>query len=119
MIDAYLPWRDRIAEALDQRFWPLDWLDEQILQERALAIATDKACIVIEIRTYPGGAREVHGLVAAGDLETIIGELIPAAEAFGAENGCGFGCVASHPAWSKLLKSSGYRVHQMTLRKEL
>lgn len=119
MIDDYLRWREEIAKALDPAFYPIDWLDEQVLQERALAIASDTACIVIEIRTYPGGAREVHGLVAAGEPQEIVEHLIPLAEAFGAERGCGWGCVASRTAWTKLLAPSGYRVHQVTLRKEL
>lgn len=119
MIDSYLAWRDRIAEALDPGFYPIDWLDEQILHERALVISTNDACVVIEIRTYPGGAREVHGLVAAGDPATIVETLIPAAEAFGRENGCAWGCVESRAAWVRLLKPHGYRVHQTTLRKDL
>lgn len=119
MIEDYLRWRDRLARALDPAFWPIEWLDEQVLQERALTIASDTACVVVEIRNYPGGAREIHGLVAAGEPKEIVGSLIPLAEAFGAERGCKWGCVESRGAWSRLLKASGYEVHQMTVRKEL
>lgn len=119
MIDHYLTWRDRIAEALDPRFWPIEWLDEQVVAEKVLTIAVEDACVVVELRNYPGGAREVHGLVAAGNPETIVNVLIPAAEAWGVVNGASFGCVESREAWVKLLKPSGYGVHQVTLRKEL
>lgn len=119
MIEDYLRWRDRLARALDPRFHPIKWLDRQILEGRAAVIGAQDACVVVEIRTYPGGAREVHGLVAAGSPETIVSELIPRAEEMGRESGCAFGCVESRGAWSRLLKASGYEVHQVTVRKEL
>lgn len=119
MIEDYLRWRDEIAKALDPAFYPIDWLDGQILEGRATTIATDEGCVVIEIRTYPGGAREVHGLVAAGDLKAIVGTVIPAVEQFGRERGCQFACCESKPGWARLLKYSGYQMHQVTLRKEL
>lgn len=119
MIDDYLRFRDRLAEALDPRFYPIDWLDNQVLEGRATTIATENGCVVVEIRNYPGGAREVHGLVAAGDLDEIVERVIPAVEQMGRENGCQVACCESREGWARMLKSSGYRVHQVTLRKEL
>lgn len=119
MIDQYLRFRSQLAEALDPAFYPIEWLDQQILDGRAAPIATANACVVAEIRTYPGGAREVHGLVAAGDLAEIVAETIPAVEEMGREHGCRFACCESREGWVRMLKSSGYRVHQVTLRKEL
>lgn len=119
MIEDYLRWREEITKALDPAFYPIDWLDEQILQQRALIIAVDDGCVVIEIRNYPGGAREVHGLVAAGNIKTIVDVVIPAVEAFGREHGCRWACCESKAAWSRLLKPSGYQTFQVTLRKEL
>lgn len=119
MIDQYLRFRSELAEALDPRFYPIEWLDQRMLEGRATVIASANACVAVEIRTYPGGAREVHGLVAAGDLAEIVAETIPAVEAMGREEGCIVACCESREGWARMLKSSGYRVHQVTLRKEL
>jgi hypothetical protein len=73
----------------------------------------------VELRRYPGGALDVHGLVAAGDMVEIRDNLIPCAEAWGRANGCIAGVVESRPGWAKVLKPSGYEVSQVTVRKEL
>lgn len=119
MIEAYLRFRDQLAAALDPRFYPIEWLDERMLAGEAAAVAHEDGCVVVEIRTYPGGAREIHGLVAAGNLGTIVNTVIPAVEAMGRDENCLTACCESREGWSRMLKASGYRVHQVTLRKEL
>jgi len=116
---SYCEFRDEFRDALDERYWPLDWLDCRILDGRAEFMRSDNAAIVVELRQFPGGAKDVHGLIAAGAKDEIVGELIPRAEAWGAANGCLAGVVESREGWQRALKSSGYTVSQVCLRKEL
>lgn len=115
----YQKFRGQFLEVLDERYFPIEWLDERLLEGRALFISSANAAIVIEKRTFPGGASDVHGLIAAGDMREIIEILIPQAEEWGARNGCIAGVIESREGWAKALKSSGYHVHQVALRKEL
>jgi len=114
----YLKWRASFSLAVDKRFYPEDWLDFEVLEGRARFWHNDTAAIVATLKEYPTGAKAVHGLVAAGDLEGIQA-LIPFAERWGRSEGCIVGEIESHPAWARLMKKAGYEPHQLCLRKEL
>lgn len=115
----YTRFREAFSEAMDERYYPIEWLDCRVLDGRAVFMHSGNAAIVIELRMYPGGAVDVHGLIAAGDKDEIVKELIPQAEAWGKERGCLAGVVESRPGWQRALKSSGYEISQVTVRKEL
>lgn len=115
----YLAYRDQFAQVLDERFYTLDWLEWRLLTEGAYFLRCDDAAIIYEIREYPTGAKEVHGLIAAGNMESIVSELIPAAEGIGRELGCISACIESRPGWAKALKPFGYEVYQVAIKKEL
>ncbi len=104
---------------MDERYHTLDWLDAQVLEGKVQFWATEDAAIIAEVRDYPTGARDVHGLIAAGDLQSIIEELIPRAEAWGKANGCVVAQIESREGWARALSPSGYRTHQIVVRKEL
>lgn len=114
----YLEFRDAFASVMDPERYHIQWLDDRVLSGAALFLRSDNAAIVAEVRAYPTGFREVHGLVAAGDLGEIVGELIPAAEQWGVEQGCGGAIIESRLGWAKALKESGYEMHQVAVRKE-
>jgi hypothetical protein len=113
--DAYARFRNEFAGLLDERFYTIDWLDCQVFNGAIRAIGNDKAAILFEFKRYPTGWVELHGMAAAGDLDTIKDELIPAAELIAKEMGCGSAEIASRPAWAKLLKD--YEVHQVSIKK--
>jgi hypothetical protein len=115
----YRRFRDRFADAMDPAFYPIEHLDALILFGRARLWVGEDAAIVAEIRDYPGGARAVHGLVAAGRIEEINAQLIPRAEAWGKALGCTCAIVESRSGWMRALKAHGYAPHQVALRKEL
>lgn len=115
---AYLPWRTQFANVMDERFYTLAWLDEEVRSGRARCWADDRGAIIATLRTYPAGAVEVHGLIAAGELDAVKA-LIPLAEAWGCENGAIVASIASRAGWSRALSSDGYAVWQTELRKEL
>lgn len=114
----YLTFRSAFLEVLDPRYYPIEWLDQRVKEGRAIVMRSAHAAIVVELRQYPGGAIDVHGLIAAGDKDEIINDLIPRAEALGRENGCIAGVVESRPGWARALKPHGYEVSQVTVRKE-
>lgn len=115
----YLGFREAFAEVTDARYYPIEWLDERILEGRARMFATDTAALVVELRLFPGGALDAHTLIAAGDRDEITGPLREQAEEWGRLQGCTAAVVESRPGWAKALKSHGYELSQVTTRKEL
>lgn len=115
----YLKFRAGFEEATDPEEYPIEWLDHQVAVGTAWPIIGKKAAVVVEFKQYPGGARAVHGLVAAGDINEIANSLIPAAEEMGRRSGCKYGLIESREGWARVLKNHGYEVRQVTLRKEL
>lgn len=115
---SYLPWRAAIAEMLDPRRHTIEWLDGQVMTGLASVWTTPDAAIVTEIRSYPTGARDIHGLAAVGSLDAVRDVLIPAAEEYGRSIGCLGAVIESRPGWKRALASSGYEVRQVALGKE-
>lgn len=115
----YQRFRPQLAEALDPAFYPIEFVDELLLLGRAQIFCSDHAAMVAEIKEYPGGARVVHCLVAAGRMEEIVDAIRPQVEAWGIRNGCRQAIVESRSGWMKILKPHGYSVHQVSVLKEL
>lgn len=115
----YCGWRTAFNEVIDDRYYSLKWLDEQVLSGKARLFCTENAAILVELKTYPTGAMDCHGIIAAGNLGDIVEWLIPEAEQWGREQGCVAALIESREGWSKVLKSSGYEPFQTTIRKEL
>jgi len=116
--DGYLLFRPAFETAIDPRLYTMDWLDRRILDGDALFWRTDRAAIVAEVRRYPTGNRDIHGLIAAGDLDDITGVLIPQAEAWARSAGCIGAVIESRSGWVRRLRGRGYSCHQVALRKE-
>lgn len=116
--DEYYRHRGEIADLLDPRCYSIEWLDAELANGRALAFGNESAVIAITVKTYPMGAIELHGLVAAGALDGILA-LIEEAEEWGRVHGLTFACISSRPGWSRVLKAKGWQVHQVELRKDL
>jgi hypothetical protein len=119
MTAAYQKWRPDFAGVMDPARYSIGWLDGLIMSGQAWFWGSDKAGIVAELRHYPTGAVDIHGLVAAGDIGEIADVLIPQAEAWAKSIGCIGAVIESRPAWVKLLSGSGYEPHQTSVRKDL
>lgn len=115
---SYLEWREEFAKALDPTFYTIHYLDSLVWAGRAFFFENGTAAAVAEIRAYPTSAKDVHGLVAAGDLTGIV-DLIPEIEAWAKRMGCIGAIVESRPGWQKVLKQYGYQPHQIAVRKVL
>jgi hypothetical protein len=116
--EAYSRHRHEIAALLDPRYHTIEWIDDQVALGFVTAFHNDEAIILCEINDYPTGAQDIHGLVAAGALESIL-PLITEAEEWAIEQGCIGAEIASRPAWAKVLEPHGYRLHQVTIKKDL
>jgi hypothetical protein len=118
-MDAFLHWLPAFAEVMDRRYYSPEWLAGEVWSGRARFWSTDRAAIVAEIKIYPTGAMDVHGLVAAGDLGEIENILIPSAEQWGRDMGCTGAVIDSRDGWIKVMKQHGYAPFQTAIRKEL
>jgi len=114
----YLRFRDGFASILDERFYPLSWLNQQVQSGAFKLWSNDDAAILATLRFYPSGAMEVHGVAATGDLDGIK-KLIPLAEDWGRSLGCIIASIESTPVWARILKDDGYMPYQLNIRKEL
>lgn len=112
----YQRFRGQFAEVMDERFYTLEWLDRHIHNNIFRFWSNDTSAIIAKIIEYPTGAKEVHGMIAAGELEGIL-ELIPKAEAWGLSLGAIVAGISSREGWSRALPD--YSVHQVEIRKEL
>jgi len=115
---SYGLFRQAFAELLDPRFYSIGWIDQGIAGGKITVFGNEHACILVEIKTYPAGAKEVHGLCAAGDLAMIL-KLIGDAEEWGRAQECIVASVASREAWVRILAEYGYAPYQILVRKEL
>lgn len=118
MTAPYATWRARFQAAMDADYYPISHLDNLMGYDHAVMFCNEDAAIVTEIKTFPGGKRVVHGLVAAGDLDQIKA-LIVLAEQWGREQGCTAALIESRPGWAKLLKHDGYELFQVSIVKNL
>lgn len=114
--DVYGLHREAIAGILDERLYPLWWVDQEVVAGRIVIVGDERAVIGLQRREYPGGAVELHGMFVAGDLPVAF-QFWDAACAAAA----GFDLVAveSRPAWERMLKGRGFRLDRVRLIKEL
>lgn len=104
---------------MDPRLFTIEHLDDLLFSGSAWIWFSGKSAVVVEIKTFPTGARAVAVLVAAGDRHEIANDLRPHIEAWGAEQGCQFAIVESRGGWVRALKSAGYAPFQNSILKEL
>ena len=114
-VAVYLLHRDEITGLCPEKY-PASYIDEQIHKGTWHCLGDQNAAVIIEFRQYPSGLREVHGIAAAGDLETIKG-LIPVAEEMGRLGGCRLAAIESREGWLKALPD--YELEQVRIVKEL
>lgn len=114
-IDAYLPFRREFVSLAPDKY-PPEYIDGQVYAGLWLCWSDDRAAILAEIKQYPSGLREIHGLAAAGDLSHIL-ELIKLAEEYGRHVRCSIASIESREGWAKLLPD--YAVEQVRIVREL
>lgn len=116
--DDYRRFRDEVANIIDPCLYSLEWVDAQVWSGAFKVFSSTNAIIAVELKTYPTGAIELHGMFAAGDMVEIL-SLIERAEDWGRSMGCIYATISSRPGWAKVMKTKGYEVDQVTIRKVL
>lgn len=114
---AYTRHRAEIASILDERFWPLWWVESQISEGKIDLLSNDTAIIGIEVRNYPGGARELHGLFAAGE-KAGIKELVEQALAIGEAAGLTCAAIESRHGWEREFRDLGFVRNKVRIVRE-
>ena len=117
--DPYLIFREQFAALIDPRTHGIEWLDAQVWTGRARVWGDETACLVTENRHYPTGAFEVHVLIAAGDMGTLVNDTIKQVEAWARQIGALFVTIASRSGWVRVMEPHGYALWQAEIRKEL
>lgn len=112
---AYLPFRDEFTALSPDKF-PPEYIDGQVATGAWRCWGDEAAAILVELKEYPSGLKEVHGLAAAGELARIV-DLIEVAESWGRQMGCAEASIESRPAWVKILPE--YEVDQVRIVKGL
>lgn len=115
----YLIWRDAFSEVLDPELYPVEWLDEQVASGTFVLFSDEKSAILAAVKRYPTGLLELHGQIAVGELNSLLGSTIPSAENWGRSIGCTRVVIESRRGWSMVMRSSGYEEHQVHIRKAL
>lgn len=118
-MDAFMRWLPAFADVMDHRYYSPQWLAGEVWSGRARFFEGEGCALVAEIKIYPAGGRDVHFLVAAGDLDELIEALRLDVEAWGREMNCIASVVESREGWARALKPHGYEPHQLAVRKEL
>ena len=114
----YKAFRPQFEQIIDTRFYSMAWLDSAVMDGIATVFGDDSAAILTQFRTYPSGAKEIHGLAAAGELDAIKRH-VRTAEEWGQSEGCCVASIASTIGWARVMRDDGYAVHQVEIRKEL
>lgn len=119
MSDSYADWRDRLAEANDPRFWPIEAIDAMLITGTAQFWCDGKAALVTRIVDYPGGAVVLDGLAAAGDMASLHDDIDDQTEAWAREQNIPILMVTGRVGWPRVLADKGWKHHQTVLIKEL
>jgi hypothetical protein len=115
----YRRWRPAFAATMDLRLYRPEWLDAQLMSGRAQFWCSPGAAAITEIRSYPTGVCDVHGLIAAGDLDELRDIIIPQVERWGRAVGALGIVIESRAGWARALRPVGFEPHQLAIRKEL
>lgn len=118
-LSSYAQFRQAFSEITDPRTYPIEWLDAEVWSGKAQVWGSSDACLVTTVKTFPTGAFEVHVLIAAGNIETLVSETIKQVEEWAKDIGALFVTISSRKGWEKIMAPHGYAYWQTELRLEL
>lgn len=115
--DDYAAWRARLAEANDPAFWPIEAIDNELLEDRAQFWCDGTAALVTRIVHYPGGARVLEALAGAGDMAGLVDRLDPQTHEFAKQQGLTHRMIPGREGWRRVHKD--WRHYQTILVKDM
>jgi hypothetical protein len=118
LLSQWSRFRDAFAASMSEGFWTIEDLEQRIAHKRAFFFPGRGAALVGEVEVYPGGRKVFQFLWAVGDLAELVA-MVPGVEALARMMGCDAMLVEGRPAWTKVLKASGYGLWSVTLHKAL
>lgn len=116
--DSYAAWRDRLTEANDPAFWPIEAIDRGLLEGAFQFWANSEAALVTRVVAYPGGARVLEAIAGSGKAEGLIEQIEPVAASQAKETGLTHLQVIGRPGWARK-KPKGWKWTQVVIEKEL
>ena len=117
MSDDYWSWRDRLAEANDPRFWPIEAIDAMLIAGTAQFWCDGKAALVTKITEYPGGAQALEAVAGAGVMDSLTQQIATDVDAWARDQGLSHLMIAGRAGWLRVHK--GWRHYQTILLKDL
>ena len=115
--DSYWDWRDRLANANDPAFWPIDAIDALVLSGEGQFWCDGAAALVTKVVEYPGGAAALEAVAAAGTMANLTDGIAAQAEEWAREQGLSHLLIAGRKGWERV--HHDWRHHQSILLKEL
>ena len=115
--NTYEDWRERLAKANNPRFIPMSHIDQRVAEGSAQFWGSAEAAMVTELIEYPGGAKVVSVIAAAGEMDEILGPLGDAVMAWGKSCGCDIAMVPGRVGWKRTRPD--FEHYQTILVKEL
>lgn len=113
----YAAWRARLADANDPAFWPIEEIDRLLVDGLAQFWCDGDSALVTRVVDYPGGARALEAVAAAGKMDTLCDDIAPQVENWARSHGFTHLLIAGRPGWARV--HSNWRHHQSVLLKEL
>ena len=114
----YAAWRDRLAQANDPAFWPIEAIDAELGANRAQFWCDGTSALVTRVVEYPGGARVLEAVAASGVKDALTGPIEAQCEAFARSAGLTHMKIEGRLGWLKN-RPVGWRAHQVVLLKDL
>lgn len=114
---SYPAWRDRLAKANNPEFWPIEAIDQELNKDRAQWWATADAALVTRAVFYPGGAKALEALAAAGDMDALVDVIKPRVAEWAREHGYTHLLIPGRLGWARVHRD--FTHYQTILLKDL
>jgi hypothetical protein len=115
----YLRFRDAFHGILDTAYYPADWLDCEVATGRFKLFTGEHSAILVSVKVFPSGLKELQGEAGVGKLAELVGDLIPAALNWARSIGCQSAQISSREGWVKQMRKHGFELYQTTIRRAL
>lgn len=112
----YVAWRARLGDANDPAFWPVEAIDELLLEGHGQFWSDGESALVTRAVLYPGGAVALEAVAAAGKLESLRDTVAPKVEEWARSQGFTHMLIAGRGGWARV---HGWRHYQSVIVKEL
>lgn len=99
----YEKWRKRLANANRSEFIPIEWIDALLANGEAQFWGGEDGAMVTQVTDWPGGARTLRIIAAAGRKGEILGPLKQAATDWARAQGCTHIMVEGRDGWRRWL----------------